>query len=217
MKKEEIKKIRSWGDVSLMQYMQIMDIISANVKDDEIYFEIVKVLYGEEIEDLSISEYSNYLSTLVFLHTDIPRVEPKKEYILGGRKYKTVLKLKELTGNQYVDYTTYIRQNKGVENFSKLVSVFLIPEKSKYGDDSYDLDELQNLIEEEMSIVDVQSISFFLERLLKIYMISLAKSSYQTMKNMMKKEKDCQKKKLIAEKMNEILNKMEEMITTLYY
>src|SRR5574344_1593799 len=97
--------------------------------------------------------------------------------------------LSQVTGIQYIDYMNYVRQEKGNENLSKLVSVFLIPEGCKYNE-GYDINEVINLIEDEMKIIDVNAIAFFLPNFLNAYMVYTLKSSLLTMKKMMKKEKN---------------------------
>lgn len=212
----------NWLTITLGQYMELMgllkaseDVIKNGVTDMDIMFEIVRCLYGDEVEDLTLPEYSKLLASLNFLGTNIPKISVKKSYELGGKKYNCNMDLSKVIGNQYIDYMNYIRQEEGGnENLSKLVSVFLIPEGCKYGE-GYDIKELQNLIEDEMKIIDVNAIAFFLPNFLNAYMVYTLKSSLQTMRKMMKKEKDQMKKEEIMKNMTEIENKMQQLTTML--
>ena len=212
----------NWLTITLGQYMELMgllkeseDVIKNGVTDMDIMFEIVKCLYGDEAEDLTLPEYSKLLASLNFLGTNIPKISVKKSYELGGKKYNCNMDLSKVIGNQYIDYMNYIRQEEGGnENLSKLVSVFLIPEGCKYGE-GYDIKELQNLIEDDMKIIDVNAIAFFLPNFLNAYMVYTLKSSLQTMRKIMKMEKDQMKKYEIMKNMTEIENKMQQLTTML--
>lgn len=211
----------NWLTITLGQYMELIELIksSENLKeskitDIDIMFEIVRCLYGEEAEELTLPEYSKLLVSLSFLGESIPNISVKKFYELGGKKYKCNMDLSKVTGNQYIDYMNYVRQEKGNENLSKLVSVFLIPEGCKYNE-GYDINEVINLIEDEMKIIDVNAIAFFLPNFLNAYMVYTLKSSLLTMKKMMKKEKNQMKKEEIRKKITEIEDKMEQLIVML--
>ena len=211
----------NWLTITLGQYMELMKLIKASeelketkLTDMDIMFEIVRCLYGDEAEDLTLPEYSKLLASLSFLGESIPKISVKKFYELGGKKYQCNMDLSKVTGNQYIDYINYVRQEKGNENLSKLVSVFLIPEGCKYNE-GYDINEVINLIEDEMKIIDVNAIAFFLPNFLNAYMVYTLKSSLLMMKKMMKKEKNQMKKEEIRKKMTEIEDKMGQLIVML--
>ena len=212
----------NWLTITLGQYMELMELLKASedviktsgVTDMDIMFEIVKCLYGDEAEDLTLPEYSKLLASLNFLGTSIPKISVKKSYELGGKKYKCNMDLSKVIGNQYIDYMNYVRQENGNENLSKLVSVFLIPDGYKYNE-GYDIKELQNLIEDEMKIIDVNAIAFFLPTFLNTYIFLTLKSSLSTMKKMMKKQKDPMKKEELRKKMTEIEDKMAQLMAML--
>lgn len=211
----------NWLTITLGQYMELMELIKASeelkeskLTDMDIMFEIVRCLYGDEAEDLTLPEYTKLLASLSFLGESIPKISVKKFYELGGKKYICNMDLSKVIGNQYIDYMNYIRQEKGNENLSKLVSVFLIPEGCKYNE-GYDINEVINLIEDEMKIIDVNAIAFFLPNFLNTYMLVTLKSSLLTMKKMMKKEKDQMKKEELRKKMTEIEDKMGQLIVML--
>lgn len=211
----------NWLTITLGQYMELMELIKSSeelketkLTDMDIMFEIVRCLYGDEAEDLTLPEYTKLLASLSFLGESIPKISVKKFYELGGKKYICNMDLSKVIGNQYIDYMNYVRQEKGNENLSKLVSVFLIPEGCKYNE-GYDINEVINLIEDEMKIIDVNAIAFFLPNFLNTYMVYILKSSLLTMKKMMKKEKDQMKKEEIRKKMTEIEDKMGQLMVML--
>jgi hypothetical protein len=190
------QKITKWEDITLEQYLQIYQLLQVEDKDEMVLAELLKVVVGEDVEDLPLVKYKEQFIHLDFLKKELPKVSLKKEYIIKGVKYKCNANISDVTGSQYLDYTNYLKENKGIENFAKLVSVFLIPEGKKYNTD-YDIDELIDSIEEEMKIVDINAISFFLQRQYNAYISTITVYSIQTMKKMLKKEVDPMKKKEI--------------------
>ena len=204
-------KITTWEDITLDQYIQIYQLLDVEGMDEMVYAEILKIVVGEDVEDLSLSEYKQMFKHLDFLKAKMPEVKAKKEYILKGNKYKCDLDISKITGSQYLDYVNYIKENKGVENFAKIISVFLIPKGHKYND-GYDIDELIEIIESEMKIIDVNAISFFLQRQYTAYISTLTVYSIQTMKKMMKKEQNPQKKEEIHQKIQETEALLRSMV-----
>ena len=204
-------KITTWEDITLDQYLQIYQLVDVEGMDEMVYAELLKVVCGEEVEDLTLPEYKKMFVHLEFLRLPMPEVKVKKEYVLKGNKYQCDLDMTKITGSQYLDYSNYIKEKKGVENFSKLVSVFLIPKGHKYND-GYDMDELIALIESDMKIVDVNAISFFLQRQYKTYIGIITVYSIRTMKKMMKKEQNPQKKEEIKLKIQETEALLQSMV-----
>ena len=204
-------KITKWEDITLDQYLQIYQLVDVEGMDEMVYAELLKVVCGEEVEDLTLPEYKKMFVHLEFLRLPMPEIKAKKEYVLKGNKYTCDLDMTKITGSQYLDYSNYIKEKKGVENFSKLISVFLIPKGHKYND-GYDIDELIALIESDMKMVDVNAISFFLQRQYKTYIGIITVYSIRTMKKMMKKEKNQQKKEEIHQKIQEAEALLRSMV-----
>lgn len=202
MKKE---KITTWEDITLDQYMQIIQLLEVKNQDDLVFGEILKLVKGEEVEELPLAQYREQFKHIAFLQNPLPTVKVKTSYVLGGQKYICDLDVAKITGAQYLDYTNYLKENKGIENLSKLVSVFIRPKKAKYNDDSYDVDDLIDLIEKEMLIVDVNAIAFFLQSQYQTSIYIITAYSIKAMKTMMKKEKDPTKKAQIQDKMNQMI------------
>ena len=109
------------------------------------------------------------------------------------------------------DYSNYLKEKKGVENFSKLISVFLIPKGHKYND-GYDIDELIELIESDMKMIDINAISFFLQRQYITSIGIITAYSIRTMKKTMMKEQNLQKKEAIKLKIQEAETLLQSMV-----
>ena len=114
MKKE---KITTWEDITLDQYLQIYQLVDVEGMDEMVYAELLKVVCGEEVEDLTLPEYKKMFVHLNFLQLPIPEIKAKKEYVLKGNKYKCDLDMAKITGSQYVDYSNYLKEISSKQYF----------------------------------------------------------------------------------------------------
>ena len=160
---KKIKIKNNWNEININDYTQIIGIIKDDELDElEMNNYLLSVLSGldiKEIRSLSIVEYSNCLKALDFLKTE-PSNKIKKQYIINGKKYNSVLKLDKVSTGQYIDLQNLSKDYEStIENMSKILSIFLIPDGKKYGD--YDRDEVINDIEYHFNIRDAVSLTFF--------------------------------------------------------
>lgn len=208
---KQTKHLTTWSDITLEQYKQMIDVYELKLDELNTVMEIMKVVCGEEVENLPLAEYKGMLNQLDFLNTDIPEIKPKSKYIIGGKEYICNLDLSKITGSQYIDYSTYIKNNKDVEGYPELLSVFLVPKGSNYNDGTYDINELK-LNVPNMLLIDVKAIAFFLQKQYKALLSITVDYSISVMKNMMKKETDPQKKIQIQDKINELTTHLHSMV-----
>lgn len=208
---KQTKHLTTWSDITLEQYKQMIDVYELKLDELNTVMEIMKVVCGEEVENLPLAEYKGMLNQLDFLNTDIPEIKPKSKYIIGGKEYICNLDLSKITGSQYIDYSTYIKNNKDVEGYPELLSVFLVPKGSNYNDGTYDINELK-LNVPNMLLIDVKAIAFFLQKQYKALLSITVDYSISVMKKMMKKETDTQKKIQIQDKINELTTHLHSMV-----
>lgn len=208
---KQTKHLTTWSDITLEQYKQMIDVYELKLDELNTVMEIMKVVCGEEVENLPLAEYKGMLNQLDFLNTDIPEIKPKSKYIIGGKEYICNLDLSKITGSQYIDYSTYIKNNKDVEGYPELLSVFLVPKGSNYNDGTYDINELK-LNVPNMLLIDVKAIAFFLQKQYKALLSITVDYSISVMKKMMKKETDPQKKIQIQDKINELTTHLHSMV-----
>lgn len=208
---KQTKHLTTWSDITLEQYKQMIDVYELKLDELNTVMEIMKIVCGEEVENLPLAEYKGMLNQLDFLNTDIPEIKPKSKYIIGGKEYICNLDLSKITGSQYIDYSTYIKNNKDVEGYPELLSVFLVPKGSNYNDGTYDINELK-LNVPNMLLIDVKAIAFFLQKQYKALLSITVDYSISVMKKMMKKETDPQKKIQIQDKINELTTHLHSMV-----
>ena len=204
MKKEkERERELTLNDISLGKYCEIVSIVqdaTLGEADKTIY--ICNILYEVDISKISMSEALPYINNSIkLLNTDIPtNVNIKDYYILGNRKYRFTTDVSKINLMQFLDFQTYIQEDNTINNYNKILSVFLVPENGFYNDDSYNITELQSLIDKELSITEAYNMgAFFLQqykRYLRIFQNSLI-WEVLTMKGMKWKEKKTILKQII--------------------
>jgi hypothetical protein len=149
-----------------------------------------------------MSEALPYINNSIkLLNTDIPtNAKTEDYYILGNKKYRFTTDISKINLMQFLDFQTYIQEDNTINNYNKILSVFLVPEGASYNDDSYNITELQNLIDKELSIIEAYNMgAFFLQqykRYLRIFQNSLI-WEVLTMKGMKWKEKKAILKQII--------------------
>lgn len=177
-----IKMINDWSEVSISQFIEIQQILLADISDPYKSVNLISVLTGmsvDELESLNVNVYSRLNNQLNFLQNKIQSVTHKDVYKINGTNYILRADVSAISTAQYIDYQSYIKENNPI----KLTSVWLIPEGHSYND-GYDMNKVLNDIST-MSFLDVQAISFFFKKQLAAYILIMKDSS----KKRMKKEK----------------------------
>ena len=166
--------MKTWSDITLQQYYQIKELLTN--EDEYTVLNILDVLYGIDSASLPISALSKYNNALDFLKDEIPVVDIKKKYNINGHTYDSNLELTKVSTAQFIDYQNYLKEKE--PKYEKLISVLFIPEGHQYND-GYSIKEVQDDILH-MSMVDVQSIAFFIKKqfqlLLSLFQFYLTQS-----------------------------------------
>ena len=162
----ELKK-KNWQQITINDYMELQDII---IREEAVDVEvgIVALLCGvdeDEIGDLSIVEYQRLRREAQFIAT-FPEVHNKapKNITIGDKKYDVVTNMRKLTTAQYIDFQTYLKMGDGVNNLPNLLSAFIVPKGSKYGDESYNIDKLKNDIKEYLPVTTAFEMCGFFQK-----------------------------------------------------
>ena len=197
--------MKNWSDITLQQYYQIKELLTN--EDEYTVLNILDVLYGIDSASLPISALSKYNNALDFLKDEIPVVDIKKKYNINGHTYDSNCELTKVSTAQFIDYQNYLKEKE--PRYEKLISVFFIPENHQYND-GYNIKEVQDDILH-MSMVDVQSIAFFIKKqlslLLSLFQFYLTQSIQQ-----MNLTKD-QKQKLLDQLGTLQLSNLESFLT----
>lgn len=179
---ENINMVNSWGEMTLSQFIELEQILKADIPETYKSANIVSCLSGlslEEVENLPLTTFTRLNNQTLFLLDEIPTTKHKDYYIINNTKYVLKADVTDITTSQYIDYQSYIKEGDLV----KLLSLFLIPEGHKYND-GYNMSKVQYDIEN-MVLLDAQSIAFFL----RIQLAASILIMKDCLKEQMKKEK----------------------------
>lgn len=198
--------MKTWSDITLQQYYQIKELLTN--EDEYTVLNILDVLYCIDSASMPLSALSKYNNALDFLKDEIPVVDIKKKYNINGHTYDSNLELTKVSTAQFIDYQNYLKEKE--PKYEKLISVLFIPEGHQYND-GYSIKEVQDDILH-MSMVDVQSIAFFIKKqfqlLLSLFQFYLTQSIQK-----MHLTKD-QKKKLLDQLGALQLSNLESFLTS---
>ena len=178
-----------YTDIKLGQYTEIYSILTnAEIEQDERIIYLC-MLFDKDILNKPIAEFKT-LSTEIM---DLLKSEPKKtkvkdKYKLNGTTYKLHKDFGTLTTSQFIDFQNYLKDGFELQDYNKVLSVFLVPEGETYNNGNYDIKQLQNDIDNYLSIVDALTIADFFLRTTKVFLHSFQKSLQSKMKKLKKEQ-----------------------------
>lgn len=193
----EIKaKYSSWADITIADYKRIQEILSSDADEMEKNVELLAVICDadtDDIWDMDIDTLSDLTDSLGWLK-DFDESKIRKNQIdkvkLKSYTCNVMRDLSTFTVAQYVDFQNYWREDHE-RNLTKILSCFLVPDGQKYNE-GYDIAELVNEIDENMSICVAKSIYFFFV------------NSYITSMQDILKSLDIKKRKMDKRKMRQL-------------
>lgn len=197
------QKIMDWKDITYKQFLLIKD-ASKIGDDEERLFAMAQAVFGDDVLDLPLKEFSEKCKELEFLKKECPTNLSVKNVKVNGREYYFDGLLGKLTTAQYIDFQNYQKANDEAKTFS----VFIIPKDHKYND-GYDMEQVFNDILD-IPVPILFSASFFFLRQLNLFIKIFQRYSIKSMKKL-KLPKDM-KKNLVN-----ILKQTTEMLTNLEY
>ena len=208
----QVKKKR-WEDITINDYKEIVNITQKELDSDlEKSISILAILCECTEDDL----YSMNANKLYKLLSEIEWVKQpykfnhnwsSKHITINGIKYDVVVDINKFTVAQYADLQVYWDKRDDIDYMAKLLTLFIIPNGKTYNN-GYDIVQLANIIEDNVSINDFNSICFFFLKSCLIFIkASLLFSNWELMKLMMK-EKDKEKKKQLKEIHKKLLTRI---------
>lgn len=154
-----------WNDIKVKQYLNIKAIFESDEFEDDIEkgIALVDEMFNCNSKSLYISDFNNKMSMVNKLLSDrVPREKIKANY----GKYQLVIAPETITTSQFIDVTTFQKNNDIVG----VLSCLLIPKKSLYNDGSYSMDELREYIID-MPITEALGIMDFFTKTSLSYLI----------------------------------------------
>ena len=210
--KVEIKKT-SWNDITINDYRKITEITSREFDSElEKGIAILSVLCGVDEDDvysLPINQLKSLLDGISWMNEPYSFDKNWKadSLTINGEKYDIVCDINKFTVAQYADFQIYWDKRDDVDYMARVLSVFIIP-KGKIYNDGYDVVELIDILENNISINVWNSVCFFF---LKDLMLSIKASLYCSLWVTMKmiwKEKNKEKKKELKEMRKKLMTQI---------
>ena len=204
----------SWNQITIADYKKIKEITERKFDSElEKGIAVLSVLCDvneDEVYSLPITQLKGLLDGIAWMNEPYTFDKQWKAdtITINGEKYDIVADINKFTVAQYADFQIYWDKRDDVDYMAKLLSVFIIP-KGKTYNDGYDIVELIDILENNISINIWNSINFFfLKDLMRSIEASLYYSLWVTMK-MIWKEKNKEKKKELKEMKKKLLTQIK--------
>lgn len=191
--------IKDWKDVTLGIWQRMNEI---SQREDEIQRIIGFVaLFNDMKEDdvlaMPLDEFKERMKELAWMNVPPEIEQPKQEYTINGKQYVLTMNFHKLTTAQYIDFQSYTKS----EDYSQMLSVFLIPKGKKYGE-GYDVFETQQDLKQ-MPVGEVLGLMGFFIILYRSWSAALLKYSSRILRKAAKREK--------SKELMETVKKTEEL------
>ena len=195
----------SWSEISLETMDKIAEISNNSIyTDEQRETEFIKLLTGitdDDIDNMNIVDYQKIINSLKFLNQPISKVLPKDSITLNNKTYNVLLYPSRMTAAQFLDYKTIMTSDMNHKT-ARLIACFVVPDGSKYADDSYNPDDVVNDIYKYMSIEYAYGLTFFFESQYKAFATGILAYSIKEIK------KD---KEMPQEMKSQVLKKLQEV------
>ena len=161
-------KYKSWEDVTIPIYQEIIDIAKGVAVDEDMISErevdILAVLCDSDRESLGnirIEDYAKLAHEARFLHT-MPAYVPPTTITLRGVEYKVMTNIDKFTLAQYAEYNA-LRADVNT-NIASILACLFIPTSAKGYADGYDVSEVVSAINAELPYYKAYGILYFFQR-----------------------------------------------------
>ena len=214
-------KYNSPGDLPLAKYLKTLEIFNdASLSDLDKNIEILAIYADTTVDSILklrpdvVEEYFADMSNSISSYKPSNSKRPKKIKI-NDQVYTINYNVGKLNMAQYIDFQQIIVKKNYLENLPALLSIFIIPKGHKYNDD-YDIIELRNILENNITLDEALSIIFF-SKMKSISLIKLKLLYYRSMLKIMRwTTKDKQTKEMLRMTENQ-LSMLESNLTGTYH
>lgn len=214
-------KYNSPGDLPLAKYLKTLEIFNdESLSDLDKNIEILAIYADTTVDSIlklrpdAVEEYFAEMSNSISSYKPSNSKRPKKIKI-NDQVYTINYNIGKLNMAQYIDFQQIIVKKNYLENLPALLSIFIIPKGHKYNDD-YDIIELRNILENNITLDEALSIIFF-SKMKSISLIKLKLLYYRSMLKIMRwTTKDKQTKEMLRMTENQ-LSMLESNLTSTYH
>ena len=210
MKRNKVKSLFDWVNITMEKYYNIKDILDDETDDDITKnVKLVAVITGkdeDEVWNMDMAEAGEYISRLQFLNKfELPK-NPNMKIKLPNYDLVVIKDLSKINVAQYVDFQNFVKLPLR-EGMEKILSIFLIPEGCKYND-GYDIIDVQKEIRENLSFRVAEGLlSFFIEKYgeLLIHSLVYCRRQIRKTKNPEMMEKFKKTEKEVQQKLDSLI------------
>ena len=214
-------KYNSPGELPLSKYLKTLEIFNDKYLSDlDKNIEILAIYADTTVDSILKLRPDDVGAHLVDMSNVISSYKPSnskhpKNIKINDQVYKVNYNIDKLNMAQYIDFQQTIVNKNYLENLPALLSIFIIPKGHKYNDD-YDILELRNILENNMTLDEALSIVFFLKTK-SISLIKLKLLYYKLMLKIMRwTTRDKQTKEMLRMTQNQ-LSMLESNLTGTYH
>lgn len=177
--KEHITMVDNWKEVTLEQYLNIMETLNSTVLSDAqknmMLISILCNMEYEEMEEIPLTTYLELLNHADFLNKECPKVLAEQVEVKGNL-YDINYAIAKISTNMYIDFSTYMNDGDmdSTDKLLSLLSIFITPHNHKYND-GYDMAKMK---EELLSfpITLINGVQAFFLLLLKSWLTGMKKT-----------------------------------------
>lgn len=194
----------SWTDVTIEQFDKLVELsnnteLSLSEREIRIISVLTKLDY-KDVAALDAPSFEAISNSLSFLNKKPEKSVPKEKITLLGKSYHVDLVPTAWTAAQFLDYKVIAGMDIDKKS-ARLIACFIYPEGSKYNDDSYDNEELVDVLYRNLSVPEVTGLTdFFMLQFTAFAKALLAYSRRQIQKSKVMSEQE--KKKILEEMKN---------------
>lgn len=192
----------NWKEVTVKEFVQLQ---ALKIDDYETPLDynvaVLSVLSGESEDDILSLPYTELLAhidRLSFINT-LPEGKLANSYVINGKKYNTVMNVKDLTAQQYIDYVRMLGRNKDNAMLHYILAIFLIEDGKAYNTEGFDVDAAAEEISEHFSLADAYALSTFFLITRNALVSAMQNYSASKLRRLAKRESDPEKRKKIKE------------------
>ena len=208
---KEIDKY-NWNSISGDKYWAIVDILNnPDASDLQKQAELIALIEDVDIDtilNMNMNDVAAKINKLVFLNKfELDKHYNPRKIKVGDVEYNVYPDLTNLNVAQFMDYQTFITKPFR-ESYDKILSIFIIPDGHNYNE-GYDILDVQKMIRENMSWMNIQSLlNFIVVKYVKSYMRIQAYLTKQIRKEKNQKKRDTLMKKLetMIQAKNQLVN-----------
>lgn len=191
--------VKDWKDVNLGMWQRMNEITQ---REDEIqrivgFVALFNNMTEDDVLAMPLDEFKERMKELAWMNVPPEIEQPKEEYTINGKQYVLTMNFHKLTTAQYIDFQSYTKS----EDYSQMLSVFLIPKGKKYGE-GYDVFETQQDLKQ-MPVGEVLGLMGFFIILYRSWSAALLKYSSRMLRKAAKREK--------SKELMETVKKTEEL------